>query len=335
MPEPIITAAHGGGGSATGELIALVRRHLDNPILARFDDGACLDMQGTALVFTTDSYVVEPLEFNGGDIGTLAVCGTVNDIAMQGGRPKYLSLSLILEEGLSFARLERILASIATAARAADVTIVTGDTKVVQHGRAGGMYINTAGVGERYPNADTHIRNARPADAVIVTGSLGDHGIAVMNAREELGLHSDLESDVAPLHDLAGQVCTRADAVHCMRDLTRGGLAAALCDIAETAGVGITIDEAALPVKRQVRGACDLLGLDVLEVANEAKAVIVCPAACADQVVSLCRQTAVGAHTCVVGTVEDAHHGTVLCNTREGGQRIVSMPRGEHLPRIC
>ncbi len=335
MPSSIITAAHGGGGSGTREVIELIRRYLDNPVLSQSDDGACIDIAQQHLVFTTDSYVIYPLEFPGGDIGRLAVCGTVNDIAMQAGVPRFLSLSFILEEGLEFTTLQRIISSIAAAAEEAGVEIATGDTKVVEHGKAGGIYINTSGIGVRNPLHDVHVKNARPGDAVIVTGSLGDHGIAVMNAREDLGIRHALKSDVTPLHAMASKVLERSPEIHCMRDLTRGGLSAALCDIAEASQTGIEIDERSLVVKRQVHGACALLGLDVMSVANEGKALLVCPEADTDSVVAACRETDAGREATCIGTIVADHPGTALVHTREGGERLVDMPAGENLPRIC
>jgi hydrogenase expression/formation protein HypE len=332
----VVLLSHGGGGSRTRQLLRdIVLPGIMNPVLAPLDDAACLDVPESDLVLTTDSYVVKPLFFPGGDIGRLAVCGTVNDLAMQGAEPRYLTLGLILEEGLPLADLKRIMTSVAEAAGQTGVRIVTGDTKVVERGSGGGVYINTTGLGVRRPGVDTHVANARPGDAVIVTGTLGDHGIAVMSAREGLKFESNLVSDVAPLWDLVKTVLDAAPGIRCLRDPTRGGLAAALNDIAEASGVCVRIRESALRVRDEVRGACGLLGLDPLNVANEGKAVIVCPPECAAGALAALRSHPLGREAGRIGSVVPEPRGRVLLETNLGGERIVDVPTGEDLPRIC
>ncbi len=335
-PDDLILLSHGGGGRRTRDLIrGLVLRHFDSPLLAPLDDGACLEASGRRLVFTTDSYVVSPLFFPGGDIGRLSVCGTVNDLAMMGARPLALSLALILEEGLPMRDLARVLRSAARAAREAGAPVVTGDTKVVERGRGNGLYITTAGIGERLPRADTRAGNARPGDAVLVTGTLGDHGIAVLSRRPGLAFDRPVKSDVAPLAGLVAALLRAAPGVRVLRDPTRGGLAAALCDIAEASGVGIRIREAALPVRRGVRAACGLLGLDVLAVANEGKAVAVCAADQAAAALRALRAHPLGRAAAVIGAVTGGPAGAVCLDTRSGGERLIEIPLGDDLPRIC
>ncbi len=330
----VILLAHGGGGVRTQALVRdVILRRLGNPILDRLDDSACLSIPETELAFTTDSYVVNPLFFPGGDIGKLAACGTINDLAMQGAEPRYLSLALILEEGLPLRDLDRAIASLAAVVKQTGVQVVTGDTKVVERGQGGGLFINTAGLGARVPGTDTSAGNARPGDVVIVTGTLGDHGAAVMGRR--LGLESALESDVAPLWDLVAPLLKTIPALHCLRDPTRGGVAAAVCDLAEKSGVGIRLDEAALPVRPEVRGVCELLGLDPLNAANEGKALVVCPQADAATALRLLRAHPLGRNAAVIGSVAAAPAGTALLATAAGGERVIRLPLGEDLPRIC
>ncbi|HMA75745.1 MAG TPA: hydrogenase expression/formation protein HypE [Candidatus Krumholzibacteriaceae bacterium] len=336
MNRKIITSAHGGGGTATKEIIDIAREYLGNPALDQLGDSALLDLDGTGIAFTTDSYVIDPIFFPGGDIGKIAVCGTVNDIAMEGAKPLYMSLSLILEEGLEFELLERVIASVASAAREAGVLVVTGDTKVVEHGRAGGgLFINTAAVGRRYEGCDTSVSNAAPGDLVVVTGTIGDHGVTIINEREELELESGLKSDVAALNTLVEELLTSVPGIKSLRDPTRGGLAAALCDIAGASKAGIEIEEVKIKVKREVKAACDLLGFDPLNIANEGKAVIVCSEDSADEVLKICRDNEFGRESVLIGSVVSEHPETVVLRTTMGGKRIVDMPRGENLPRIC
>ncbi|MDD5679461.1 MAG: hydrogenase expression/formation protein HypE [Kiritimatiellae bacterium] len=332
----LVLLSHGGGGRRTQQLIRdLILEHLGNPILDRLDDGACLDVPERDLVFTTDSYVVSPIFFPGGDIGKLAVCGTINDLAMQGAAPRYLSLALILEEGMALTDLERVIQSVARMVRETGVMVVTGDTKVVERGKGNGVFINTAGIGIRYPGVDTHVANARSGDAVILTGTMGDHGVAVMSRREGLNLETDVVSDVAPLWGMIEPLLREIPGIHSLRDPTRGGVAAALGDMATAAKVGIRIHERALPIRPGVQGACKLLGLDVLNVANEGKALVICAQAQADRALRILRAHPLGRKAAVIGTVTAETAGMVLLETAFGGERIVEVPLGEDLPRIC
>lgn len=336
-PDELILLSHGGGGQRTRRLIRdLILRHLNNPLLAPLDDSACLTIPESELAFTTDSYVITPLFFPGGDIGTLAACGTLNDLAMQGAEPRYLSLGLILEEGLPVADLDRILSSLAAVTREAGVPVVTGDTKVVERGKGNGIFINTSGLGVRRPGVDAGIANARPGDALLITGTMGDHGAAVLAQREGLELRSALRSDVAALWPLIRPLLDAMPAgIHGLRDPTRGGVAAAVCDIAEAADVGIRLREADLPVRSEVRGLCQLLGLEPLQVANEGKALVVCAADDADRALAVLRAHPLGRAAARIGTVTDAPRGRVLMETLAGGERLVEPPLGEELPRIC
>lgn len=335
----IVLMGHGGGGSMTDSIISgIILEELGNPILDKLDDAACLDIPESEIVMTTDSFVIDPLFFPGGDIGSLAVCGTVNDLAMQGARPRYLSLALIMEEGLPLADVETIIRSVRNASEHAGVTVVTGDTKVIEApgaGRRSAMFINTTGIGVRDPNVDVSVSNARPGDVVIINGTIGDHGTAIMNVREQLELHSSLTSDAAPLSRMIMPLLERVPGIHCMRDPTRGGLAAALCDIAARSTCCVKIDERLLPVRDEVNGACSILGLDILNVANEGKAVIVCAADDEDAVLECLRGDELGRESCTIGKVSDSPAGMVLMETYAGGERIVDVPAGIDLPRIC
>lgn len=338
----VILMSHGGGGLRTKELIErIMLRRLGNPILEQMDDGACISMPETDLVFTTDSYVVNPPFFPGGDIGKLAACGTINDLAMQGAEPRYLSCSLIIEEGFSMSSLDRIVESLAESARAAGALIVTGDTKVIERkDRSGnespGIFINTAGIGARLPGVDVHVSNARPGDAVIVTGEIGNHGAAIMCCRERgLGIQTELVSDVAPLWEMIKLLLSSVSGIRCLRDPTRGGVASALCDIAGRSAVAIRIREAALPARKEVRGICSLLGLDPLATANEGNALVVCPPSEAIRALQALRSCALGEKAALIGSVESSPPGTVILETIAGGERIVEMPNGDDLPRIC
>lgn len=336
MRDRIVILAHGGGGALSRELIERVfRSRLANPVLDTMDDSAVVEIGPGRCAFTTDSYVVRPLEFPGGDIGRLAVCGTVNDLAMQGADPLHLSLGMILEEGLEIELLERVVDSIAAAAAEAGVSIATGDTKVVERGRGDGIYVNTSGIGRIRDGVDVGSGNARPGDAVIVTGTLGDHGIAVLSRREGIAFETELISDVAPLNGLVGRLLEAVPGVHCLRDPTRGGLAAALNDIARDSGVGIRIREPALPVRREVRGACALFGFDPLDLANEGKAVVICPEAEVERALQVLRAHPLGRDAVAIGDVVGVEPGIVIMETEIGGERIVEIPSGENLPRIC
>jgi hydrogenase expression/formation protein HypE len=334
--EEIVLLAHGGGGSLSRQLLEkVILPPLRNPLLDTLDDGACLSVPESTLVLTTDSYVVDPLFFPGGNIGVLAACGTVNDLAMQGARPLAMTCGLIIEEGLRFGVLRDIVQSLADSLAAVGAHIVSGDTKVVQRGKGSGLYINTTGIGIQTPGLKTGIANAVPGDAVILTGTLADHGIAVMNERENLGLQADIVSDVAPLWPMIDAVLQTGAAVHCMRDPTRGGLTTALCDMAEASGVGVAIRETDIPVNPTVRAACDLLGLDPLNVANEGKAVIVCPPDDETKVLKAMHAHPFGANAASIGTVSADHPGMVVLHTPIGGTRVLTPPAGFDLPRIC
>lgn len=337
--KDVVLLSHGGGGGRTQALIReIILRRLGNPILDRLDDSACLTIPEAELAFTTDSYVVNPLFFPGGDIGKLAACGTINDLVMQGAEPRYLSLGLILEEGLLIRDLDQIIRSLAEVTAETGVAVVTGDTKVVERGKGNGLFINTSGIGARLPGTDVHIGNARPGDAVLITGTLGDHGAAVMSRR--LNLETRLTSDVAPLWSLLAPLLRPAAtgprlAIHCLRDPTRGGVAAALCDIAVTSQVGIRLRETALPIRPEVRGICQLLGLDPLHTANEGKALVVCPEADAGSALRILRAHPLGREAVVIGSVTAEAAGTAVLETAAGGERIIHLPLGEDLPRIC
>lgn len=336
----IILMGHGGGGLLTKRLIEdLIVKALTNPTLDKLDDSACLDIPERYLAFTTDSFVIDPMFFPGGNIGSLAVCGTVNDLAMQGAEPRYLSLGLILEEGLALSDLKTIVGSLARTAEEAGVVVVTGDTKVIERRSDGsataGIFINTSGIGVRREGVNVSVANARPGDRVIVTGTIGDHGLAVVCAREGLELKSLLKSDATPLWGMVSAALNASSGIRCLRDPTRGGLASALHDIAVSSSCGIRIEESALPLKEEARSACDLLGFDPLDLPNEGKAVIICADDETDAVLEAVRRTPEGAEAAVIGDVVKEPVGMVLLNTGAGGERIVDIPAGETLPRIC
>jgi hydrogenase expression/formation protein HypE len=331
-----VLLGHGGGGLLTRELIeSVILPMLDNPLLRPLDDAAILSVESGRLAFTTDSYVVSPLFFPGGDIGKLAVCGTVNDLAVKGAKPLWMSLGLVLEEGLPLVDLEGVIESVGSAAREAGVTVVTGDTKVVEKGRCDGLYINTAGIGRVAAGDPLGPSFIRPGDSIIVSGFLGDHGVAIMARRSGISFSPEVASDCASLWDLVRTVLDAGVHVHAMRDLTRGGLAAALCELAGTAGLGLRVWERQLPVRDAVRGACDLLGLEPMAVANEGKIVLFCPTAEAEEVVAILREHPHGRSAEVVGEVAEEPTGMALMVSRIGGERVIDMPLGEMLPRIC
>ncbi|SDB40477.1 hydrogenase expression/formation protein HypE [Bauldia litoralis] len=333
--DDTVQMAHGGGGRAMERLLdTIIRPAFDNPHLARRHDGAVLDLAGP-VAFTTDSYVVKPLVFPGGDIGTLAVNGTVNDLAMCGARAAHLSVGLILEEGLPLDTLRRVVASMRSAADAAGVTLVTGDTKVVDHGKADGLFVNTAGLGPVVSAAPIGPDAVRAGDAVILSGDIGRHGIAVMAAREGFGFETVIESDCAPVVDPVMALIEAGVAVHCLRDLTRGGLASAAVEIGEAAGVSIALDEASIPVREDVNAACEILGLDPLHVANEGRFVAFVAEADAERAIDILRRFAVSAGAVRIGTVGGGAAGEVTCRGALGVDRIVDMLSGEQLPRIC
>jgi hydrogenase expression/formation protein HypE len=332
--EDKILLAHGSGGKLMHDLIESFLPELANPILDRLDDAAVFEISGR-LAFTTDSYTVNPLFFPGGDIGRLAVCGTVNDLAMSGARPLYLSLALIIEEGLPTADLKRIITSIKKAAGEAGVKIVTGDTKVVNQGSADKIFINTAGVGTVPEGVDISAANARPGDKIIISGGIGDHGIAVLSQREGLKFHTPVPSDCAPLNGLVAAMLGASTNIHCLRDPTRGGLAVTLNDFARQSKAGIIIEEEKIPVDKAVLAACELLGLDPLHIANEGKLAAAVPPGDADTVLAAMKRHKYGKKAVIIGEAVKEHPGQVIMKTSLGASRIVDTPVGELLPRIC
>jgi len=341
MRGQCITLAHGSGGKAMRELIEeLFVTAFDNPLLAAMDDQAVvpldeLQRQGNRLAFTTDSYVVSPLIFPGGSIGELAVNGTINDLAMSGAMPRFLSCGMILEEGLPIDELVGIVHRMRDAAVQSGVAIVTGDTKVVERGAADKLFINTAGIGVIRPGVAISSNQASPGDAVIVNGAIGDHGIAILLARNELALESSVESDTQPLHTLVSAMLEVCPIIHCLRDATRGGIATVLNEFAASSNVGIRLSEPALPVHESVRGACEILGLDPLYLANEGKLVAIVPREQAQAVVNAMRRHPAGRDSAVVGEVVEGPPGGVVMTTAFGGTRVVDTLVGDQLPRIC
>jgi len=332
--EDKILLAHGSGGKLSHDLIESFLPDLTNPILNKLDDSAVFEASGR-LAFTTDSYTVNPIFFPGGDIGKLAVCGTVNDLSMSGARPLYLSLSFIIEEGLLVADLKKVLTSIRKAASEAGVTIVTGDTKVVNQGNADKLFINTAGVGTVPEGVNISASNAKPGDKIIINGNIGDHGIAVLSQREGLNFKVPIPSDCAPLNRLVEAMLKASNNIHALRDPTRGGLATTLNDFAEQSNVGIIIEEAKIPIDKAVQAACELLGFDPLYVANEGKLVAAVDSDEADAVLARMKRNKYGAGATIIGNVVADHPGLVVMNTSLGASRIIDMPVGELLPRIC
>jgi len=332
-----IRLAHGSGGRLSRELVNRVfLKYFSGRELSRLDDAAAFKTSASQLAMTTDSYVVSPLFFPGGDIGRLAVCGTVNDLSVKGAVPKWLSAAFILEEGLPFELLERVCASMRAAAREAGVEIVTGDTKVVEKGKADGLFITTAGVGEIPEGVNLSSASARKGDAVLVSGPLGAHGVAVLNARHDLGLKSAIKSDAAPLNELVRSVLKASPSVHAMRDLTRGGLAGALVEISESSNIKIEIEGEAVPVDKPVRAACALLGVDPLYAANEGRLVCFAPARDSEKILRAMRRHSCGRGAVVIGVVSGScAGGSVLLKTGIGGARRLMLAEGEQLPRIC
>jgi hydrogenase expression/formation protein HypE len=330
-----VVLGHGSGGKLSAQLIReIFLPAFDNPLLNRLDDQAVLEAGPARIAFTTDSFVVTPLFFPGGDIGKLAVHGTINDLAMSGAAPLALSAAFILEEGFPMEELARIVASMAEAARAAGVPIATGDTKVVPRGAADGMFITTSGVGLVAAGLNIGARFARPGDKILLSGTIADHGMAVMSKREVLGFEGSIVSDTAALHRLVAEMIAAGE-IHAMRDPTRGGLGATLVEIAAAAGIGVEAESAAIPVREPVRAACELLGLDPLFVANEGKlAAFVAPESAA-RVLEAMRANPLGRDAVLIGEAVESHPGMVLLKTEIGGTRIVDLPFGEQLPRIC
>jgi hydrogenase expression/formation protein HypE len=330
-----ILLAHGSGGKLSHELVEKkFLPFLANPALNKLDDSAIFEASGR-LAFTTDGYVVNPIFFPGGDIGKLAVCGTVNDLAMNGAKPLYLSLSAIIEEGFLLSELEQIVQSIKKAAEEAEVSIIAGDTKVVNRGQADKLFITTSGVGIVPPGIDISGANARVGDKVLLSGTIGDHGMAIMSQREGLRFATTLKSDCAPLNKLVSQMLDVSSKIHCLRDPTRGGLATTLNELARQSKVGIAVEEAKIPVKEEVKAACELLGLDPIYVANEGKLVAIVDPADANKILARMRRNRYGRDAASIGEVTDDHPGKVVMKTKLGPSRIVDMLSGELLPRIC
>jgi len=335
--DSIISLDHGSGGLASQNLISgLFLKYLTCPQLRDLEDCAMLGEYAGRIAFSTDSYVVDPLFFPGGDIGSLAVHGTINDLAMRGARPLALSLALIIEEGFSFASLERIIASVARASEAAGVAIVTGDTKVVPKGKADGLFVNTTGIGLASHRHDISGKKAQPGDAVILSGTLADHGITIMSCQAGIDLGGDIESDTQPLHRLVGALLEEdASLVHVLRDPTRGGLATTLCEIARSSGVDIVIEEDRLPIRPAVSTACEMIGLDPLYLANEGKCIIICDQDGAEDILQLVRRMPEGRDATLIGWVQEGRDGRVSLTTRIGGSRLLEPLTGQPLPRIC
>jgi hydrogenase expression/formation protein HypE len=349
-----VLLGHGSGGQLTADLIQrLFVPTFQNEVLAALEDQATLalpiadrplpneqsrDRQseiGNRIAFTTDSFVVRPLFFPGGDIGRLAIHGTVNDLAVGGARPLFVSAAFILEEGLPLEELKRIVASMQQACHEAQVTLVTGDTKVVDRGKGDGVFITTSGIGIVPPGRILSIRYARPGDCVLVSGTIGDHGIAIMSVREGIEFETVLESDSAPLAGLTEAMIEACPSIRCMRDPTRGGVSSALNELAAASRVGVRLDEAALPLRAEVRGACEMLGLDPLYVANEGKLIAVAPAEDAERLLAAMRRHPLGKNAAIIGHIVDDHPGMVVMRSLVGGERVVTMLAGEQLPRIC
>jgi hydrogenase expression/formation protein HypE len=336
MPDDKILLAHGSGGKLSHDLIKQIflPRFL-NPILEPLDDSAKITNRNGLIAFTTDSYVVNPIFFPGGDIGKLAVCGTVNDLSMIGAAPSYLSLSLIIEEGFSIDLLKKIVTSIHQVAEQAGVNIVTGDTKVVEHGAADQLFINTAGIGWVRPGVNLSGVNAKSGDKILLSGFLGDHEIAVLSQREGFKFQSELRSDCAPLNDLVGKMLDACPSIRCMRDPTRGGLATTLNEIASMSNVGMVIDEEKIPVRDSVKGICELLGLDPLYLANEGKLIAICPPDKTDHLLKVMKDHPLGKDGEIIGRVIEENPKRVILHTLIGGHRILDMLTGAQYPRIC
>jgi hydrogenase expression/formation protein HypE len=336
VPAGTIEMIHGSGGRATAELVRnLFHRHLGNPFLSQGNDQAAFDVQAGRLVMTTDAHVIAPLFFPGGDIGSLAVHGTINDVAMAGGRALYLSAAFVLEEGFPLADLDRIVASMAHASREAGVPVVTGDTKVVEKGKGDGVFIITTGIGVVPDGVHISGDRARPGDAILVSGTLGDHGIAVLSKRENLSFETEILSDSAALHGLVADMVAAVPSIHCLRDPTRGGLGSTLNEIAQQSRVGMRLAESAIPFKPDVVAACELLGLDPLYIANEGKLIAICEKGDAERLLAAMRAHPLGSDAAIIGEVVADPHAFVQMQTRFGGNRMVDWLLGDPLPRIC
>ena len=327
---------HGSGGRAMAQLIQdLFVRHLDNDLLRQANDQAMFEVPAGRMVMSTDGHVISPLFFPGGDIGSLAIHGTINDVAMSGARPLYLAAGFILEEGFPLADLERVVASMSLAAAKAGVPVITGDTKVVEKGKGDGIFITTTGIGLVPEGVNISGDRARPGDAILVSGTMGDHGVAIMSSRANLEFETSIESDSAALHGLVADMVAAVPGIHCLRDPTRGGLATTLNELAQQSAVGMNLREEDIPVNPQVSAACELLGLDPLYVANEGKLVCICKQRHAAQLLQVMRAHALGKKAAIIGEVVEERHGFVRMETSFGGSRVVDWLAGEQLPRIC
>ena len=334
--QDTVLLGHGSGGRLSAELLRKVfLPAFENPALRSLNDQALVTVDGVRLAFTTDSFVVKPLFFPGGDIGSLAVHGTINDLAVGGAEPLYLSAAFILEEGLPLETLQQVVASFSQAAQEAGVEVITGDTKVVERGKGDGLFINTSGIGRVPPGIDLSADQARPGDRIILSGSIGEHGIAILSQREGLEFESPIVSDCAPLHTLVAAMLAASPAIRCMRDPTRGGVSSALNEIAVQSRVGMELEESAIPVQEPVKGACELLGLDPLYVANEGKLVAIVDAGQAERILAAMRAHPLGKRAQIIGRVTEGHAGLVTMRTSLGTSRIVDMLSGDQLPRIC
>ncbi len=336
--DKTISLSHGSGGKLTHELIdELFVKHFRNEILKDQTDSALLQVNRENLAFTTDSFVVHPVFFPGGDIGKLAVCGTVNDLAVSGAKPLWMSASFIIEEGFEMDKLEKIVRSMAEEAKVAGVQIVTGDTKVVDHGKCDKVFITTTGIG-LLDKDKIHISSAEhvnPGDKIIVNGPIGEHGVAILAARESLGFELQIDSDCASLNHLIMKMTAGTEGIRFMRDATRGGLATVLCELASRKKLGIQLDETLIPVREKVRGTCEIFGFDPLYMANEGRVIIVAAPEVADEMIRIMRSDPLGKECAIIGEVVSDHHGQVVLQTEVGGRRIIDMMAGEQLPRIC
>ena len=331
-----VLLGHGSGGKLSADLVRTVfLSAFANPELAQLNDQAIVRVGDSRIAVTTDSFVIRPLFFPGGDIGSLAVHGTVNDLAVGGAKPLFLTAGFILEEGLQMDVLRRVVHSMQKAAAEAGVQIVTGDTKVVEKGKGDGLFINTTGIGLVAPGLELSADKALPGDRILLSGSIGEHGIAILAQREGLEFESAIQSDSAPLHSLCAQMLGATDGVRCMRDLTRGGLSSAIHEIAAQSGVGIELEERTIPIREEVKGACEMLGLDPLYVANEGKLIAIVAADGAAGVLSAMQSHPLGSGAEIIGTVTEAHRGMVVLKTAIGTTRLVDMLAGDQLPRIC
>jgi hydrogenase expression/formation protein HypE len=334
--EDKILLGHGSGGRLSAKLVReIFLPAFHNPVLAQLDDQAVVNIGGVRLAFTTDSFVVNPLFFPGGDIGSLAVYGTVNDLAMGGAEPLFLSAGFIIEEGLPVETLRRVVESFRQAAEKAGVQVVTGDTKVVEKGKGDGLFINTSGIGRVPEGVNLSAGQARPGDCILLSGTLGDHGIAILSQREGLEFDTAIQSDAAPLHSLVAAMLAVTHSIRSLRDPTRGGLSSTLNEFATQSRVGMVIEESSLPIREEVKGACELLGLDPLYVANEGKLVAIVPVADAERLLAAMHNHPLGVNARLIGKVVDAHPGVVTLRTYLGTSRIVDMLAGDQLPRIC